>query len=126
MSRTEANQESPDRPNDDGADATDDSKPKLSETNIEIQTSEGTHVISEDSPVRIGNFGAIGKYHTSYCRYVADTDVEDIKPLSEDEREYHTNIEECSTCKKNRNDGTSKPTGGGRSWYNKATDPDYN
>ena len=90
-----------------------------------IQTKTGEHRISEDNPVRLGHFGCIDTYHTTNCRYVSDTDQQNIWPLTEQDLRYHEELEECTTCKTNRTDAEPNKSPGDRTWFNKATDPDY-
>lgn len=90
-----------------------------------IQTKTGKHRISKDNPVRIGTFSCISTYHTTNCRYVSDTDQQNIWPLTEQHLRYHEELEECTTCETNRTDAEPNKSPGDRTWFNKATDPDH-
>jgi len=90
------------------------------ETSV-IETVDGPHEISKDAPVRTGSFGQIHKHHTTVCRYVKNTDPEDIKPLSEQDLEFHDELDECATCERERKGESADRDDGDRYWYDKAT-----
>ena len=85
-----------------------------------IQTAQGSHTLNEDNPVRTGNFSQIDKYHTTKCRYITEANPKNIRPLLDQELTFHESLEECSYCKKNRNNESPTSDNGDRSYYNLA------